>query len=142
MSQEGSLFRHRDGGAQTTPSSDPHTAPRAPCPSVCCKVPSNFPTIQGVQNSNEIATAAELAIICTLSGLCYSLHYNQVPEIRSVLTESLNSMLKSGLKWSCSYCVWRTWTQYCSPRRLCFVERQQDSCNILQQTWRSFCLKS
>jgi len=57
------------------PSTDPRTAPFA-----CCIVPSNFPTIRGVQNSNEIPTAAELAITCALGGLCCSLYYNQVTE--------------------------------------------------------------
>lgn len=66
----GGLVIQAQGWRSTSPpSSEPRTPPRALYPSACCRMPSNFPTIQGVQNRNEIAPAAELAITSTPSGL-------------------------------------------------------------------------
>lgn len=63
---------------RNSPSAGSLALPRALCPPACCKEPSNFTTTQGVWNSNETATAAELAITCALSGLCCSLYYNEL----------------------------------------------------------------
>lgn len=97
----GLIIQAQGWRGRSPPSLDPLTPSRVLCPSACCRVPSNFPTIWDVHNKNEIATDAELAITCALSALCHSLYYNWVPEIISVLMERQNSIPISGLKKSC-----------------------------------------
>lgn len=70
-----------------TSSVDPHTPPTALHPSACGKVTSNFPTTWGVQNRNEIATAAELTINSTLSSLCCTLYYNQLSDRNKICAD-------------------------------------------------------
>lgn len=131
----GGLVLQAQGWRNTNPpSSDTH---RALYPSACCKIPSNIPTIQAVRNRKEIARAAGLAT----SWFVLQPVLEPVPEITSVLTESkfnAPSRPETELHLLCL----EDWAQYSGPGRLCFAERQQGSWDMLQQTWRSFCLKS
>lgn len=79
----GGLIIQPEGCRSTSPpSSDPHTPPRLLCPSACCRVLSNFPTIWGNRTENK-----ELASTCAPRGLCCSLCYNQMSATSQIYSE-------------------------------------------------------